>query len=63
MIAASSSEFIKEFTIYAEKATDGGETIFVQRANDKNLVVMSADTYNNLIKKLYKGSQNKTNIQ
>ena len=56
MIVASSSEFIKEFTIYAEKAADGGETIFVQRANDKNLVVMSADTYNDLIKKLYKGS-------
>ena len=53
MIAAASSDFIKEFTIYADKATDSGETIFVQRANDKNLVVMSMDTYNDLIKKLY----------
>ncbi|MBQ1855065.1 MAG: type II toxin-antitoxin system Phd/YefM family antitoxin [Anaerovibrio sp.] len=53
MIAASSSDFIKEFTIYADKANDEQETIFVQRANDKNLVVMSMESYNGLIKQLY----------
>ena len=53
MIAVSSSDFIKEFTIYANKASENGETIFVQRANDKNLVVMSTDTYNDFIQKLY----------
>lgn len=50
MIAASSSEFIKEFTIYADKANDEKEPIFVQRANDKNLVVMSAELYNEMQK-------------
>ena len=31
MIAVPSSDFLKEFTIYADKATDEKETIFVQR--------------------------------
>ena len=53
MIAVSSSDFLKEFTIYADKANDEQETIFVQRASDKNLVVMSMDAYNEIQKKLY----------
>ena len=53
MIATSSSEFLNEFTIYADKAADEGETIFVQRANDKNLIVMSMDAYNEIQKELY----------
>ena len=53
MIAVPSSDFLKEFTIYADKATDEKETIFVQRSNDKNLVVMSMDAYNEIQKKLY----------
>lgn len=53
MIAVPSSDFLKEFTIYADKATDEKEIIFVQRSNDKNLVVMSMDAYNEIQKKLY----------
>ena len=53
MIAVPSSDFLKEFNIYADKATDEKETIFVQRSNDKNLVVMSMDAYNEIQKKLY----------
>ena len=53
MIAVPSSDFLKEFTIYADTATDEKETIFVQRSNDKNLVVMSMDAYNEIQKKLY----------
>ena len=53
MIAVPSSDFLKEFTIYADKATDEKETIFVQRSNDKNLVVMSMDAYNEIQKELY----------
>ena len=53
MIAVPSSDFLKEFTIYADKATDEKETIFVQRSNDKNLVVMSMEAYNEIQKKLY----------
>ena len=53
MIAVPSSDFLKEFTIYADKATDEKETIFVQRSNDKNLVVMSMDAYNEIQTKLY----------
>ncbi|MCR5175257.1 MAG: type II toxin-antitoxin system Phd/YefM family antitoxin [Anaerovibrio sp.] len=57
MIAASSSEFLKEFTIYADRAQDEQEVIFVQRANDKNIVVMSMDTYNEMNKKIYQSSK------
>lgn len=53
MIAVPSSDFIKEFTIYADRAHEEREAIFVQRANDKNIVVMSAEAYNELIKKIY----------
>ena len=57
MIAVSSSDFIKEFTIYAERANDELETFVVQRANDKNLVVMSMETYNGLMKQIYKNKE------
>lgn len=53
MIATSSSEFLKEFTIYAERANDEKETVFVQRANDKNVVLMSMDMYNDIQRQLY----------
>ena len=57
MIAVSSSDFIKEFTIYAERANDEPETFVVQRANDKNLVGMSMETYNGLMKQIYKNKE------
>lgn len=53
MIPLSSSEFLKEFTIYADKANDEKQALFVQRSNDKNLVVLSMDMYNDLQKQIY----------
>ena len=60
MIPVSSSEFLKEFTIYAEKAHDDNQELFVQRSNDHNLIVMSMEKYNELQKELYL-LRNKTN--
>ena len=51
MIPLSSSEFLKEFSIYADKANDENQALFVQRSNDKNLVVLPMDMY--LQKQIY----------
>lgn len=59
MIATSSSDFLKEFTIYAERANDEKETVFIQRANDKNVVLMSMDMYNDIQRQLYELKKNK----
>ncbi len=53
MIPLSSSEFLKEFSIYADKANDENQALFVQRSNDKNLVVLPMDMYNELQKQIY----------
>lgn len=59
MIATASSDFLKEFTIYADRANDEKEQIFVQRSNDKNIVVLSAEQYNEIQKELYVLRNNK----
>ena len=53
MIPLSSSEFLKEFSISADKANDENQALFVQRSNDKNLVVLPMDMYNDLQKQIY----------
>ena len=53
MISAASSEFLKEFTLFAERVHDEKETLIIQRANGKNAVFMSMDTYNTLQKELF----------
>lgn len=53
MIPLSSSEFLKEFTIYADKAHAEHQPLFVQRSNDKNLVVLPMDMYNDMLRQIY----------
>lgn len=53
MKAIPSSDFLREFTIYAEQAADENEVFIIQRANSKNLVLMSMDKYNEYNKKLF----------
>lgn len=53
MLAVSSSEFLNEFTIYANKAHDEKEIFIIQRANDKNAVLLSLAEYNELKKQLF----------
>ena len=59
MIATSSSSFLKEFTIIAERAHDEKETFIIQRANHKDAVLMSLDTFNEMQKKIFLAQQNK----
>ncbi len=59
MKAVSSSSFLKEFTLYAEKAVDEKETFVIQRANGKNVMLMSMDTYNDMKRELYLAKKEK----
>ncbi len=60
MISAASSEFLKEFTLFAKRVHDEKETLIIQRANGKNAVFMSMDTYNTLQKELFELRQKNT---
>lgn len=57
MLATSSSEFLKEFTLFADRANDDKETIVIQRASGKNVVLMSMDEYNRIQKELFLAKQ------
>jgi antitoxin YefM len=57
MTAVTSGEFLKEFTLYANRTHEDSESFIIQRENGKHLVLMSLDTYNDLQKKLYKLQQ------
>ena len=60
MIAVPSGSFLKEFTLLAERAESENETIVIQRANGKNMVLMSLDAFNAIQKKLYEASRQRT---
>lgn len=60
MIAVPSGSFLKEFTLLAERAETENETIVIQRANGKNMVLMSLDAFNAIQKKLYEASRQRT---
>ncbi len=53
MTSVTSGEFLKEFTLYANRAYEDSESFIIQRENGKHLVLLSLDAYNNLQKKLY----------
>ena len=53
MTAVTSGEFLREFTLYADRANEADEPFIIQRENGKHLVLMSMDAYNDLQKKLY----------
>lgn len=53
MLAIPSANFLKEFTLYADKAADEKETFIVQRSNGKNMVMMSLESFNELQKRIY----------
>ncbi|MFC2342290.1 MAG: type II toxin-antitoxin system Phd/YefM family antitoxin [Negativicutes bacterium] len=57
MIAVPSGNFLKEFTLLAERAEQERETIIIQRPNGKNVVMMSLDTFNDMQKASYQARQ------
>ncbi len=53
MEAVPSGSFINEFTLIADRAVDEKERFLVQRKNGKNVILLSMEDYNEILKKLY----------
>ncbi len=51
MIVVNFSELRKNLKDYGEKAVENKEEIFISRRDKKNLVLLSVDKYNEIIKK------------
>lgn len=52
MLAVNYSTIRSRLKDYCDKATDEYETVIVTRKNEKNVVLMSLDQYNNIMKAL-----------
>lgn len=52
MLAVNYTTIRNNLKNYCDKATDEKETVIVTRKNEKNVVLMSLETYNNMLKSL-----------
>ena len=50
MLAVNYSTIRNSFKNYCDKATDANEVVIVTRKEEKNVVLLSLDMYNNLVK-------------
>ncbi|MBQ8979299.1 MAG: type II toxin-antitoxin system Phd/YefM family antitoxin [Oscillospiraceae bacterium] len=50
MIAANYTSFRTNLKSFCDRATDDHETVIVTRKNDKNVVVISLEDYNQIMK-------------
>ena len=62
MLAVNYSTLRNNLKAYCDKATDEAQTVIVTRKNEKNVVIMSLEKYNNLRENLFL-IKNKTNYQ
>lgn len=53
MLAVNYSSMRDNFKDYCDKVTDDYETVIVTRKNDKNVVMISLEEYNNMKENLY----------
>ena len=53
MIATNHSSVRKNLKKYCDKVIDDCETVIITRKDEKNVVLMSEDEYNNLMENLY----------
>lgn len=53
MIAVNYSFFRENMKKYMDKTTDEYETVIVTRKNNKNVVILSEETYNNMLENIY----------
>lgn len=60
MLAVNYTNFRENLKDYMDKATDDYETMIVTRKNNKNVVMISEESYNNLMENVYVMG-NKTN--
>ena len=54
MEAVPSGSFLKEFTLLADRAVDEKERFLIQRKNGKNVILLSMEDYNEMLKEIYK---------
>lgn len=54
MEAVPSGSFLKEFTLIADRAVDEKERFLIQRKNGKNVILLSMEDYNEMLKEIYK---------
>ena len=50
MLAVNYSTIRNNLKSYCDQATDKNETVIVTRKNEKNIVIMSLEQYNNMMK-------------
>ena len=50
MLAVNDSTIRNNFKTYCDEVTDNNETVMVTRKDDKNVVIMSLDQYNRMMK-------------
>ena len=53
MRAITSGDFLREFTLFADRASEEKETLIVQRPGGNHLVVMPMEVYNEMQKAIY----------
>ena len=53
MLAVNYTNLRENMKSYMDKVTDEYETMIVTRKNNKNIVMLSEETYNNLIENVY----------
>ena len=53
MLAVNYTNFRQNMKDYMDKATNDYETMIVTRKNNKNVVMISEETYNNLMENVY----------
>ena len=53
MLAVNYTNFRENMKEYMDKATNDYETMIVTRKNNKNVVMISEETYNNLMENIY----------
>lgn len=50
MLEVNYSTFCNNLKSYCDQATDNNETVIVTRKNEKNIVIMSLEQYNSMLK-------------
>lgn len=50
MLVVNYSTIRKNFKTYCDEASDNGETVIITRKNEKNIVIISLDQYNQIMK-------------
>lgn len=50
MLSVNYSTIRNNLKAYCDKATDNNETVIVTRKNEKNIVIMSLEQYNSIMK-------------